>query len=340
MPGEAKQVAVVVNALDIGAPREKRRRAPPGVRALPAIRAASAAPERREKISADGGIQRDQPAVTVFVQTKERSHISHFVVVVIDRHEPILAILLRAEERRHERDFVIVVVERQEPVVAVLLRTEERRHERDFVVVVVERQEPVPFLAVAEDREEGEGASVDIPPRKRKERQVVAFLPKEQRKERVEITVVPHDGEDVEVMLAPEHGEDASFVSRGVVLSDWPEEVMFRAVVRVEGTEREMIVRKGEHRPEHGAHRLAPVGDWPEVHAILGLSRIGDVVSFVERRRLHLVRLATGKQHRAGHQTHHQGAPRPTSLFILTHHMSLLFHDTNFLFHNSTFLSP
>ena len=260
----------------------------------------------------------------MFVQTKERSHISELVIVVVEGNEPVLAVLLRTEERRHERDFVIVVVERQEPVVAVLLRAEERRHEREFVVMVVDRHEPVPFLAVAEDREEGEGASVDIPPRKRKERQVVAFLPKEQRKERVEITVVPHDGEDMEVMLAPEHGEDASFVSRGVVLSDWPEEIMFRAVVRVEGTKREMIIRKGEHRPEHGANRLAPVGDWPEVHAILGLARIGDVVSFVERRRLHLVRLATGKQHRAGRQTHHQGALRPTSLFIRAHHDNFL----------------
>ena len=166
--------------------------------------------------------------------------------------------------------------------------------------MVVEGNEPVPLLAVAEDREERERALVDVPPDEREERQVVLFLPEEEREERMEIAVVPHDGKHVEVMFAPEDGEYSPLFVRGVVLPERPEEVVFRAVVRVEGTKREVVVGKREHRPEHGAHRLAPVGERPEVHAVFGASRVGDVVPFVERRRLHFLCRAPGHQRKYG----------------------------------------
>ena len=127
--------------------------------------------------------------------------------------------------------------------------------------MVAEGEDPVPLLAVAGDREERERALVDVPPGEREERHVGVFLPEVKREERMEIVVVPHDGKHVEVMFTPGHGEDSPLIACGVILPERPEEVVFRAVVRVEGTKREVVVGKGEHRPQHGAYRLAPVGE-------------------------------------------------------------------------------
>ena len=144
------------------------------------------------------------------------------------------------------------------------------------------------------EREYAEGVSVVHPPERQNALEVV--VPPE-RREKAEVWIVAVS------VAPPEEREHAVVVVPRVELADRPEEielvilaVAVPFVLRPDGAEREMVVAPRDDRPDDRPDRLAPVGERPQVHAVLDRVRELHFVAAVQRSRGELLHLATTRR--------------------------------------------
>ena len=160
--------------------------------------------------------------------------------------------------------------------------------------IAIQREEHVDtsaYVYVPVEREYAEGVSVVHPPERQNALEVV--IPPERREE-AEVRIVA-------IALAPpEEREHAVVFFIRIELADRPEEielvilaVTVPLVLRPNGAKREMVVAPRDNRPDDRPDRLAPVGERPQVHAVLDRARELHLVAAVQRSRGELLHLAT-----------------------------------------------
>ena len=230
--------------------------------------------------------RRDDPPARILVLSRyPRQRDEALTILIIKRKRPRRAVVaVPAEERRLEARGV-AVVERETPVTVLLrrllvampsIRTIPFRNAVEMAGLAVKRKDVERILVLIVERQKQLAAVVRPPERKNVE--VTVILPPDERKERERLIEPPPDErKEVDVLIPPEKREDAVLVVLRVELAKRPDEVELviarvlpvLPILRVDRTNRQMVIRQREDRPGDRQRRLAVIGDRPEVDAIL-----------------------------------------------------------------------